>query len=77
MDWQLLIAVVALGSSALMFFSNILDKSLSIREHEEYKSHVTRELDSILDRIKVVETTRPTTGELEARFDRNGLHLNK
>ena len=66
------------------------DKSLSLREHEEFRIATRIELDRLradlrneiermrlqrerdndiaLDRIKALEQTRPTTGELEARL---------
>ena len=61
------------------FMARTFDKSLSIREHEEFKNSVIRDLsqvrydykrddDRLEDRIKVLEATRPTTGELEARL---------
>jgi flagellar motility protein MotE (MotC chaperone) len=66
--------------------SRAFDKSLSIREHEEFRNAVRAEMDRMRsgiqqsidqsrrdddrleDRIKVLESTRPTTGELEARL---------
>jgi len=66
--------------------SRLFDKSLSIREHEEFRGAIRSEMDRMRagirdgvdqlqrdddrleDRIKVLEATRPTTGELEARL---------
>lgn len=80
---------------AVGFLSRTFDKSLSIREHEEYrnatkaqldeirnamlrlladiKSDFRREADRLEDRIKTIEQTRPTTGEIEARMDKDKL----
>ena len=79
-DWSFVIAVIAILSflmSGFMFITTSLDKSLSIREHEEYKRAIQRELDQFRYDIHIMEQTRPTTGEIEARLDRNGIHLKK
>jgi hypothetical protein len=75
------IALGAVVLSALSLAAQLLGKSLSIREHEEFskntkeryeglKSDYQRESDRLEDRIKILEQTRPTTGEIEARLDK-------
>jgi uncharacterized protein YlxW (UPF0749 family) len=75
---------IALGAvilAAITLASQMLGKSLSIREHEEFskntkerlsdlKSDYQRESNRLEDRIKTLEQTRPTTGEIEARLDK-------
>jgi hypothetical protein len=79
MDWQLVIAIGAMMLAGIGVLSRAFDKSLSIREHEEFKKAIEREMSQMRndykhddnrleDRIKVLESTRPTTGELEARL---------
>jgi hypothetical protein len=81
MDYQLIIAIGALAISALVALTRAMDKSLSIREHEEFRVNIKdriaevvvgyrRETDRLEDRIKTLEQTRPTTGEIEARLDK-------
>jgi hypothetical protein len=78
-DYQLIIALGALLVSVLVAFSRTLDKSLSIREHEEFSKNVkerveglkhdfNRDVDRLERRLDYIEQTRPTTGELEARM---------
>jgi hypothetical protein len=73
------IAVGAILLSALVAMDRMFSKSLSIREHEEFRRNIDKEFDrkdhqrerdfdAMLDRIRVLEQTRPTTGELEARL---------
>jgi hypothetical protein len=73
------IAIGAAIIAVITLFSKLMDKSLSIREHDEFRRSVERDsdkkdhqrerdFDAILDRIRVLEQTRPTTGELEARL---------
>jgi flagellar motility protein MotE (MotC chaperone) len=86
MDWQAAIAIGALLVAGIGVLSRAFDKSLSIREHDEFRNAVRAEMDRMRsgiqqsidqsrrdddrleDRIKVLESTRPTTGELEARL---------
>ena len=101
MDWETVSALGAMIIAAVALLSRSFDKSLSIREHEEFRGKVNdqfrqnrddvnRQLDQIrenvnrqidqalttadrehtalLERIKVLEQTRPTTGELQAYF---------
>jgi hypothetical protein len=88
-DWlPILIGIGGLAIAAISTISHSFDKSLSIREHDEFRKNVDaaiislrrayqreidelresdkREFDTLLDRIKVIEQTRPTTGELQA-----------
>ena len=78
-DWQIVLAFGGLAVAAVAFLSRTFDKSLSVREHEEYRNAVLRQLaemrdgyqrecDRLEDRVKVLEQTRPTTGEIEARL---------
>jgi hypothetical protein len=69
MDWQTIIAIGAIAMSAISILARAFDKSLSIREHEEFSKNVHRDTDRIERRIELIEQTRPTTGELEARLD--------
>jgi hypothetical protein len=79
MDWQAIIAIGALLIAGMAFLSRMFDKSLSIREHEEFRLSIKgdiaqmradykRDDDRIEDRVKILEQTRPTTGELDARI---------
>ena len=68
-----IIALGALAIALLSLFSRTLDKSLTIREHDEYKRAVVREIDRLESRINRLEETRPTTGELEARINRKSI----
>ena len=65
----------------LTIFFQQNSKFLSIREHESYQAFVTREMDYLRSRISILEQTRPTTGELEAKLGQkvkactpSGLH---
>jgi hypothetical protein len=82
LDWQIALAFGALAVGAAAFLSRTFDKGLSIREHEEYRNSMLRNLeemrasyrrecDRLEDRIKILEQTRPTTGEIEARLERD------
>lgn len=82
MDWWTTIAAVgAVAVAGWAALSRALDSSLTVRQHEEYKESVSNRIDAVEaqmrrdddrleDRIKVLEATRPTTGELEARLGR-------
>lgn len=41
------------------------DETIHIREHNELVKRVDTEIATINDRLKILETTRPTTGELQ------------
>lgn len=53
----------------MTFYLNSSAKYLSIREHSTYNDFIVRELNSIGHRLNVLEQTRPTTGEIEARMN--------
>jgi BMFP domain-containing protein YqiC len=85
MDWQSVIAIGALLVAGVSFLARSFDKSLSIREHEEFRNSIRdqisqvrldtrRDDDRLEDRIKILEATRPTTGELEAKLTRGTPH---
>lgn len=90
--WTNFIAIGGVLLAAVTLLSRLLDKSLSIREHEEYKKGVMQQIDlltrrqeerlvirefeawihqvridvgRIEDQIKVLDQTKPTTGELD------------
>lgn len=69
-DWQAFVAIAALGISALGLVDRLLSKALTRSEHEEFKTAVYRDFNRVERRIELVEQTRPTTGELEAKFGR-------
>ena len=80
MGWEILVAVGALVLSTITVLARMFDRSLSIREHDEFKRGVERnmdglqremqrELDRIENRIQHIEQTRPTTSELSGRLD--------
>ena len=84
MEWQTLLSLGALLLAGITLASNALSKSLSIREHEEFRTNLKADLaqvrqdykrddDRLEDRVKVLEQTRPTTGEIEARLRGLGL----
>lgn len=73
------IAIGAAIIAGITLISRMTDNYLSIREHDEFRRSAERDsdkkdhqrerdFDAILDRIRVLEQTRPTTGELEARL---------
>jgi hypothetical protein len=91
-NFNTLIALGALIIAAAAMFAKMMDKSLSIREHEvfkggvdarlselssglderleirefsEWREVVTRDFDRLEGDLKIIETTRPTSGELE------------
>jgi hypothetical protein len=49
-EWQTAIAIGALGVALFSAFSKLMDKSLSIREHEEYRRGVEDQIKMILIR---------------------------
>jgi len=76
-DWQSITAIAAALLAGIALLDKRLDKSLSIREHEEFRNNIKdqfillghrleRETDDLKDRIKTIEQTRPTTGEIAA-----------
>ena len=87
MDSTVLIPIAALLVSVAGLYLNTASKYLTIREHNEFKeameqniiaakNTIYRETDQLLDRVKVLESTRPTTGEIEARLNyHNGTKI--
>jgi hypothetical protein len=55
------------------FYLASSSRYFTIREHQEFMSSIFREFDKIHGQLVRLEDTRPTTGELEARLNRNGL----
>lgn len=76
MDWQSIIALAAMAIASLGFLERRFDKSLSIREHEEYKDQ-EKQKDALRDKIvdmmaaqvRILEQTRPTGAELQSKID--------
>ena len=77
MEWQSLLAIGAVGIAAISLLDRLLDKSLSIREHDEYRKGVERttdglrneyirEIDRMDGRLNTIEQTRPTASELQS-----------
>ena len=71
MDYNLLIAAGVFIIALAALFMNSSARFLSIREHATYSGFITREIDNIYKRLDVLERTRPTTGELEAKIGLN------
>lgn len=68
MELSVVIAAGVFIVSLIALFLSSSAKYLSIREHETYTAFLTREMDLINNRLLLLEQTRPTTGELEARL---------
>lgn len=75
------IALGAVVLSAITLAAQMLGKSLSIREHEEFRGNVKdsirdlkadfqREADDLREQIRVIQGAVPTTREIEARLDK-------
>ena len=80
-DWTTILALGALIISVMSLLSRTFDKNLSIREYEAYRSAVARDIQRVEARLLQIESTRPTTGELEIlseslnkRLDREFIH---
>ena len=73
LEWQTLISIIAVLISGLTFLFNRSEKSITFREFEEFRISTDRYLDDLKYSVRTLEQTRPTTGELEARFKRNGM----
>jgi len=70
-EWALVlgsIGILVLGVAS--YYLTTSAKYLTIREYETYNQFMIREIDKLGNQILVLEQTRPTTGELEARFYR-------
>lgn len=68
-DWTVFAALGALIISIYSVVSKSVEKSLSIREHEAFIRSVQRETDRLETRLRQIEQTRPTTGELQILAD--------
>jgi len=75
-DWPILIALGAFAVSVLTLVSKFLDKSLTIREHDEYRKGVERttdglqeqfwrEFDKLESRLNFIDQTKPSSGQLQ------------
>lgn len=53
MDVSLLVAIVAVGMAALTFADRMLAKTLSIREHEEFKRATDAQIKQLFERQEV------------------------
>jgi len=73
MDWQ---TILMGGVAVVALLSRSFDKSLSIREHDEFRKGIERttdglqqeyrrEIDRLEARLLLIEQTRPTAGELQ------------
>lgn len=80
MDWQTLLAVAAIAVAGLTLLARLLDKSLTVREHDEYRKgmerhaettrlQLVRDIDRLEKQLSILEQTRPTTGELKTTAD--------
>ena len=68
-DWQTFLAIGALAVAGFTLIAKLLDNSLSVREHEEFKEHTRRDVERIEKRIELIEQTRPSSGELKGITD--------
>ncbi len=64
-DWSIFAAAGALLVSLYTVFSRTTEKSLSIREYEAFIRAAQRETERLEVRLRQIEQTRPTTGELQ------------
>ena len=75
-DLSILVALISIGvvGGGILLTNSV--RYYTIREHEAFDEGLDKRLHEILDRIKVLEQTRPTTGELRAWVTKqiNGDH---
>jgi hypothetical protein len=64
-QWIILISLGSLIISVVSVLGRVLDKNLSIREYEAYRSAVARDIMRLENRLLDIERSRPTTGELQ------------
>lgn len=74
MDYQLVIAIGALLVSVLVAFSRTMDKSLSIREHEEFSKNTKEQIerlrqDAIRDTFGIKTDFNRDVDRIEKRLD--------
>jgi hypothetical protein len=72
MEWSTAISVGLLFIALAGLYLNTSATYLAIREHEAFRASVQREFDQLRYEIRILQETRPTTGELEARLGVNG-----
>ena len=76
LDWSAVAAIGALLISVVVMFKSMFDKSLTIREHDEYRKGVERttdglqtqfqrEIDKIEGRLNFMDQSKPSVGQLE------------
>ena len=65
MDWSIVAAISAVVVATLVALDRVLSRGLSIREHDEFKSRMLRDLDRIDRQIDFIAQTRPTAGQLQ------------
>jgi hypothetical protein len=65
---DILIGLGVLLLGVMGFYLSSSTRYFTIREHNEHKASIIREFDKIHEQIVRLETTRPTTGELEAKI---------
>ena len=63
-DFPTVIAIGALGIAGFSLISRMLDKSLSIREHDEYRKAVERDILRVEKRLDFIEQSRPSNDTL-------------
>lgn len=77
--WDIGVPVLSVVIVGVGIFLANTSKYFTIREHQEFaeqikgqreilRTNLQREIDAIIRRIETLEQTRPTIGELEARF---------
>jgi hypothetical protein len=71
MDYQLVIAIGALAISVLVALTRALDKSLSIREHEEFSKNTKEQIERLRQ-----DAIRDTQG-LKTDFNRDVDRIEK
>ena len=64
-DWVLFGSIIAILISLIALLDRLSGKSLSLREHEEFKSTVHRDHKRIEERIAILEQTRPSNEQLK------------
>ena len=68
MDGQTLMAIGAMAIAAISLLARLMDKSLSIREHDEFRNNIkeqfhevreqhVRDISRLEDRLKTIERT--------------------
>lgn len=68
-DLYWVLSLLAILLSGLTLLIRSLEKNLSIREHEANKEAVARDIERLENRLRHIEQTRPTTGELQIMAD--------